>query len=335
MPASPLPVVFLCGHRKSGTSMFRDLFDGHPQACTYPGDICLYYGYYPIWARGDHDRAERLARLERVAFGELQAALDADDLGDACDVPALARAFFAGLDDPELTDTHALVSRLLDTYRRVAEPGSAARVCVAKETSIEIYADEILASFPGSRMIQILRDPRDNYAALRAGLNTYYSGFGDDHVSMLCSLIHRLGTSLRLREHLEARHGPDRFLALRFEDLVRDPEFVMRKVADFVGVDFRFELLHPTKRGRNVRGNSHDRTAMPEISARNVGRWRERISDDETRVIEFYLGEPMEAHGYRRAFAPADCLAAVAEFYKLSNHRYFFFDRFASAGRPT
>ena len=40
--------IFLCGHRKSGTSMFLNLFDGNKDINVFPTDINLLYAYYPI-----------------------------------------------------------------------------------------------------------------------------------------------------------------------------------------------------------------------------------------------------------------------------------------------
>ena len=39
--------VFLCGHRKSGTTMLLALLDSHPELLTYPADSAFFYRVYP------------------------------------------------------------------------------------------------------------------------------------------------------------------------------------------------------------------------------------------------------------------------------------------------
>jgi len=43
------PLIFICGHRKSGTTMFHNLFDGHPDLDVYPVILNILYGYFPIY----------------------------------------------------------------------------------------------------------------------------------------------------------------------------------------------------------------------------------------------------------------------------------------------
>ena len=40
-------VLFITGHRKSGTSMLNNLFDGHEDFLVYPNDITILYAYFP------------------------------------------------------------------------------------------------------------------------------------------------------------------------------------------------------------------------------------------------------------------------------------------------
>ena len=42
-------LLFITGHRKSGTTMFANLFDGHKDFLVYPSDLCLLYAYYPFY----------------------------------------------------------------------------------------------------------------------------------------------------------------------------------------------------------------------------------------------------------------------------------------------
>lgn len=41
-------LLFICGHRKSGTTLLNHLLDSHPSLAVYPHDISFLYGYFPV-----------------------------------------------------------------------------------------------------------------------------------------------------------------------------------------------------------------------------------------------------------------------------------------------
>lgn len=318
------PLAFVCGHRKSGTTMLANLLDGHPQLSVYPIDLALLYAYFPEFIRAHSDAGERRTRLQQVLFGDLRRRIDPASL----DVDALERVFFTDLSDDHLGRPRALIGRLMSAFQSLTG-ASGKRWGIFKETSIEIYAGEILAWFPEARFIHLVRDPRDNFAALAGGVDGYYGRLGEDHNRTLASLLNRVRTGFRMARSNRAQFGEERYLVLRFEDLTTAPESSMHGVADFLRVDFVPSLLQPTMLGRPTGGNAFDGVVTFEVSARNVDRWRDRISPEDAQVIEFHLGEDMIEFGYEPAFDDREQARAAAEFYKWQNYTYFYSDRFA------
>lgn len=320
------PLTFICGHRKSGTTLLANLMDGHLQLAVYPVDLVLLYAYFPDFVRKHSDPAERRARLERILFADLRQRVDPALL----DADTLARAFFDGLADDDLGRADILIARLMAAFQSVTGRSVAAtRSGIFKETSIEIYAAEMLAWFPDARFIHLVRDPRDNFAALAEGVDGYYSRMGEDHNRTLASLLNRVRTGFRMARRNRAQFGEDRYLLLRFEDLASDPKSSMRMVADFLKIPFHNALLTPTTLGQPTGGNAFDGVTTFEVNTRNVERWRERIASEDAQVIEFHLAEDMQAFGYRPAFDDRAQAKAAAEFYKWQNYAYFYSDRFA------
>jgi len=103
----------------------------------------------------------------------------------------------------------------------------------------------------------------------------------------------------------------------------------MRKVADFCNLTFEPSLLTPTFLGAAYAGNSHEGTLFSGVQPENISRWRERISDDEAMIIEFWLRDVIEEFGYRIEFNPGDAAAAFSRFYEWYNCTFFFNDSFA------
>ena len=42
-----MKVIFLTGHRKSGTTLLSNLLDDVDGLCVYPTDLALLYAYFP------------------------------------------------------------------------------------------------------------------------------------------------------------------------------------------------------------------------------------------------------------------------------------------------
>ncbi len=325
------PLAFVCGHRKSGTTLLANLLDGHPQLAVYPNDLALLYAYFPDYIRTHADREKRRERLQQILFTDFTERRPSQ----ALDVRALSERFFAELRDDGLGDLGALIARLMAAYQAITGRAVApTRWGVFKETSIEIYAAEIMGWFADARFIHLLRDPRDNFAALAAGVEQRYSRLGEDHNRTLASLLNRARIGFQMARHNRSCYGEGRYHLVRFEDLATAPEGAMRGVAAFLGIEFDPCLLKPTVLGQAAGGNAFDGVAAFDVSARHVNRWRERITPQDAQIIEFHLADEMNAFGYAPEFDRMAQARAAAEFYKWQNYEYFYGDRFAQAAKP-
>ena len=65
-------ILFLTGHRKSGTSMLHNLFDGHEDFLVYPSDIAILYAYYPGFIGKNYSFEFKKRRLLKVIRKNLQ-----------------------------------------------------------------------------------------------------------------------------------------------------------------------------------------------------------------------------------------------------------------------
>ncbi len=77
-------------------------------------------------------------------------------------------------------------------------------------------------------MLQIIRDPRDNYSAIKAGVSHYYKKFGEDEMESLASMLNRTKLDLELARK-ETENKSDSFYTTHFENLAANPETVLKK----------------------------------------------------------------------------------------------------------
>ncbi len=321
--------VFLCGHRKSGTTMLLNLLDQNEQLITYPEDLCLLYGFYPHHIEALKTTAERKERFNAVVFEMLKKKVKSRGYNHLFDVDEFHSIFDKNIEGDDYYNVESLMNTLFKSYYEYLGE-STQKTSLWKETSIEIYAKELGEMFPQSKFIQLVRDPRDNYAAIKSGVAGYYSKLGDSELTSLASVLHRVEIGFKLAELNKQVLGEDRYKVVRFEDILQEPEKTMKGVCEFLGIEYTSKMLIPSSFGVQQGGNSHEGKVFNTISADNLGRWKERINKKEAQVIEFFLGAEMQGLGYDLEFDRIETLDAVNEYYKWSNYQYFYKDSFGT-----
>ena len=305
--------------------MFLNLFDKHPQLSVYPIDINLLYAYYPQFVHDNYSDKDRLRRLDTIICKELEKCIEDKKLTNLLDVQKFNKIFLNSLMQISLTDISEVINALVNSYNEV---NNVNKLTVLKETSIEIYAHDLLDYFPESKFIHLIRDPRDNYAALKAGVSSYYSKLGEDEKITISSLLFRAHLGMKLAEINSNKFGNDRYIVVRYEDVINSPDQQMKIISEFLNIEFNPIMLTPTILGTPRKGNSFDGKNVFEISTRNIGRWVDRICIDEVKLIEFWFSDIMDKYGYNRLYNTNDCLESVSKFYKWHNYKYFYNDRF-------
>jgi hypothetical protein len=200
--------VFIGGLDRTGKTQLRILLETHaPIAFFRRADLWTHHrGRYGSLAS---DEAARRAVEGLLADRHVSALVS--------DPRALTRDLLAG----PRTDARlfALIGRQWAMGRGLTRWGD-------QTALLEARATEILAAFPEGRIIHMIRDPRDRYAASARAGGTGRGGTGATMAAWL--------ESVRAGETHAAR-WPERYLIVRFEDLVRDPAATVRRVLAFIG----------------------------------------------------------------------------------------------------
>ena len=318
--------IFICGHRKCGTTMFHNLFDGHDDLLVYPSDLNLLYAYFPEYLNDKYTNEDRFKRLDVILFKDLELQLKAENVNKNIDILKFKNIFFKKLEFIDLRNIKSIITKLMDSFSELL--GYENRIPVIKETSIEIYSNDILKWFPESKFLHLVRDPRDNYAALKSGVKKYYSKMGEDEKQTLSSLIYRTRLGLKMGLANQELYGNTKYRFVIFNQLVGNTFREVESICEFMDIKFTDKLLTPTRLGSEIKGNNFDGNKFNAITNKNVGRWIERISEEEAKVIEFHLGELMKKFNFNLKYDSSDSATAAAEFYKWENYKYYFSDRF-------
>jgi hypothetical protein len=154
---------------------------------------------------------------------------------------------------------------------------------------IERHASELFDAYPGLKVVHMVRDPRDRY---EASLTLWPDGKGRAGGAAARWLY-----SERLARKGEKR-WPGRYLVVRFEDLVSDPEQTVRAVCDFLDEDFDPVMMSmeasPRHRDRMAEKSNEGEFVSPQF----VGMYKERVDPAEAAFIELHARKAMLRRGY-------------------------------------
>lgn len=291
-------------------------------------DMHVFYAYYPTYTHEKYSNEERLERLDQVIFRNMQKIWAEKGWSDRFDIGAMRKIFFELVHNINLSNIKEVIDAQIEAFKIAAcSLKNDTAPLVIKETSIEIYANYILEKFPKSKFIHVIRDPRDNYAALKSGLPKRYHNFNDSENTIMMSMINRCGLGMRMAA-INKNKFEDRYMILRHEDIVNDTENQMKKISTFIKIQYDKIMTIPTVMGLPTIGNNFEGIDMSAIRNININRWKERITEWEAQLIEFYFRDEMTQYGYELTHTLQAQSIAASKFYEWSNYKYFYFDHF-------
>jgi len=153
------------------------------------------------------------------------------------------------------------------------------------------FCDEILADFPGAKIICVTRDGRD------MSCDAIGSDFGPNNIFVAAeNWAHSQAVAQRFRSRLAAENWFD----VHYEDLVRRPEGVLRELCVFLGEDYEDEMLNfhqgPIAQARG-KLRDHKPLGQP-ITDQFVGIYKDQLSLDDQRIYAAVAGKVHTAEGY-------------------------------------
>jgi hypothetical protein len=146
--------------------------------------------------------------------------------------------------------------------------------------------DYLFRLFPHAQFVHVIRDPRDTYCSIRQRMladKPEWQKFRPRRAARdWCAGI-VAGKPWRSK--------PDRYMEVRYEDLVAQPEPVMRKVLAFLEEPWDPRILSPKSDNREASSDPQVRHGTVDMSS--VGRWRKELDLDEISAIQRVAGQLM------------------------------------------
>ena len=122
--------------------------------------------------------------------------------------------------------------------------------------------------FPASPIVQLVRHPLDVVLSVFSNQLTHGFHCAATLESAALHFVRIAELVGSYRSEMALRH-----LMLRYEDVVAESELAMRRVSDFIGIEFDDRCLRFTENRRYARTASHAQVTEP-LYARSHFRWR-------------------------------------------------------------
>jgi hypothetical protein len=282
--------IFIVGPSRSGTSMLREVFNGHPD--VWITRETHYFDDLRRRSAGLLEIEDYFLHVGSIAYGG--APPEEQDDG--------ARL--------RLRDAAARLGGTGDAYFEAFCRGRAeqeGRSRWGEKTPRHVFrVDDLLSVFPDAQVICMARDPRGVVASYRdwtrrPELNPDAdSPFDADRRRARTSyglLLSCLMCKSALAAGLRAarKHGPERVRVVRFETLVGAPREQLEELCDWLSLPFDEAMLDVPLVQSSYSGSEHG------ISTAPTERWRTTLSDREQRTIEAACRGVMRRLGYERA----------------------------------
>jgi hypothetical protein len=160
------------------------------------------------------------------------------------------------------------------------------------------YLHDILQLFPRAKVVACIRDPR----AFLSSYKNYWKRMRSSYeTSRVQALYHPVITSMLWNSSANLVHKytsekvySNQVLLVKYEDLVTQPEAVVGKLCDFIGVDYADSLL-------DISGNNSSFDGAQEesgIFTSSVDRWRTSLQSDEVWWAQAVNRKHMKTYHY-------------------------------------
>lgn len=268
---------FIIGSGRSGTTLLRAMLDSHPEMAV------PFESYFTAELATVRDRYEKDTGFDAEAL--LVDLLEYErfhrwEIGEET-----IRARFAD----ESPIDYASAMRLV--YACYAEMNGKRRYADKTPRYVE-YVGVLAQVFPESLFVHIIRDGRN------VACSYLDAEWGPGSVEEAARMwAYRVGVGRAGGREV----GPDRYMEVRYEDLVERTEVELRRVCDFIDLSFDprmeryFERADDLLKGEH-RPHRHRRLTLP--PTKNLRDWRTELAHDDVRKYEQIAGSLLSDLGY-------------------------------------
>jgi len=289
-----LPMFFIIGRPRTGSTLLRTLFDAHPNVAIpqeWPMLLLLHmqFGKVTYWDRQTLESFyNALFRPLRISYWSITnwPGIDIAKLHDDILMCEGEQSF------------ETLIKVVYLNHHSFFEKGQIVMIG-DKNPATSNYVGQLAKIFPTAKFIHLVRDYRDNLVSM---LDV---DFEMPNVSLL---TYRWKYSYRTIENCAALY-PERFYKIRYEDFVEQPEREFADLCHFLNLPSDDSIFGFHKRSHELEASyppeiiqRYFKSLMQPIDNRKVGVYKQKLTTKQIRNADLVAGKWARMAGYEPLF---------------------------------
>jgi len=299
--------IFILGCTKSGTSLLRNLLDGHPNLFVIPAETHFFQNI-GIWVsyffRKTAPKKQMIDEMKLSLINWLEISnTKTNELADGFSKGKWnIEIFEQNIRSKEVTSTKELFDLFVESLYLALYGETYKNQLRFVEKSVENteFALDYLKLYPEAKFIHIIRNPYSNLVALRKFKKKAKEQNLKGNSYPLFSAFNSMYQSYYALYRNQRLLNKEQYFVLKYEDLLNFPKENMTAIAQFLNIQYQDSLLQPTLIGRLWGGNSTNDVKFKNISNKNIDKWKDEITDFEIHSINSLFNHILEDFEYEK-----------------------------------
>ncbi len=303
------PLLLISQIQRSGGTLLSQLFDGHPQCHAHPSELKVGYPVKENWPHLNlnsrpedwFDTLFESISNEFFVEGYSKYSKGAAEIDPKTGLRVVNRSnynvhpflFLSSLQkavflkcverrgvksERDIFDFYmtSYFNAWLDNQNLYSTPKKFVTAFTARLSMQSENLDKFFAVYPDGRLVSLVRDPRSWFLSARRHSQEEYGNIEE------AIRLWNLSTSSAI--NARAKFG-DRIYIMSFEELVEDTEAAVRRLADYMEIDFSPELTFPTFNGFPIKADSSFAVKNYGVLKEPIQRYKELLTSDEITYI--------------------------------------------------
>lgn len=266
---------FILGRGRSGTTLLSKILESNKDICSTPENLFIM-NLYNKYKKTNFNTSNEKSRFVDDVWLEKNIEtwkLDKEEVGK-----------YLNSINKDLSFSE-ICQEIYTFYSLKTKNG--AKYIFDKNPGYTIFAKELIELYPNTKFLHIVRNPKDNVMSYQ---NVPFEP------SNLIILAYRWKYYNNIVERYKKLY-PEKFLTIRYEDLVSNSYDIIQKICSFFSIDFDEEMVNFYKKDNDINQNWHKNLSKP-LSNENTNKWQTYFKKDESLKIETICKNLMETYDY-------------------------------------
>ena len=287
--------IFVVGNSRSGTTLMGNILGLNNDVFTF--EELHFFG--TLWSQSDRHKTLTLNQAEALAAKLL--AIQDEDVISHKDPKLFADEAKIVLD--QLSTQSYTATDILQTFLTyTAEKNNKTIPCEQTPRNV-LYISELLEIYPHCHIVNMVRDPRDVLLSQKYKWKIRFLGASNipyREAIRSWTNYHAITISKLWNVAINAAdkdHNSDRVITIRFEDLITQPENILRQVCDFTGLEFTPQMLQVSQSEGGVSSHKKIAPGQKGIDSSSTGKWKKGgLTQTEIYLCQQITQENMTKH---------------------------------------